>query len=176
MYTVSSVAPVCIVQKLVTKKLLGPGSKVVLVSSEAGSIALRTSAEMNYGHHASKAALNMARRLLSFDLLDKEITVSIVHPGFMRTSMTKNVGLDQFYDKFHGMYKASQPFIFNVLTDLPFNTAVTPEEAAGSLRDWVDQLEISKTGQFWAPRGPADIGTAEEVMGTPLPTPLQLPW
>lgn len=105
MYKTSSVSPLFIVHRLVKAGVLGHGSKVVLVSSEAGSMALRVSAEMNYGHHASKAALNMVGKLLSFDLRDKLIAVSIVHPGFMRTDMTRKVGLDQVYDRFNGAYK-----------------------------------------------------------------------
>lgn len=61
MYTTSSIAPVFIVHKLVHSGLLKSGSKVVLVSSESGSITLRHESEGggNYAHHASKAALNM---------------------------------------------------------------------------------------------------------------------
>jgi hypothetical protein len=54
--------------------------------------------------------------------------------------------------------------------------AVTPDEAAKSLFEWTGQLDMSKSGQFWAPRGPSDIGTAEVVLGQDLPTPLELPW
>lgn len=105
MYTTSSIAPVFIVRELVNAGLLTKGSKVLLVSSEAGSIALRISAEGNYAHHASKAALNMVGRLLSFDLKEKEIVVTMVHPGFMRTEMTAGVGFDKYWDEFHGMYQ-----------------------------------------------------------------------
>lgn len=62
----------------------------------------------------------------------------------------------------------------SMIADL--DAAVTPEEAAKSLADWTDSLDISKTGQYWAPRGPRDIGTADVVLGADLPTPLQLPW
>lgn len=100
MYTTSAVAPVFIVHRLVKAHLLGSGSKLVLVSSEAGSIALRHEVEGggNYAHHASKAALNLVGRLLSLDLADKGVIVSIVHPGFMRTEMTKGVGFDKYWD------------------------------------------------------------------------------
>jgi NAD(P)-dependent dehydrogenase (short-subunit alcohol dehydrogenase family) len=101
MYTTSSIAPVFIVHQLVRKRLLGKGSKVVLVSSESGSITLRHPKEGggNYAHHASKAALNMVGKLLSLDLQDQGVIVSIVHPGFMRTEMTKGVGFDKFWDE-----------------------------------------------------------------------------
>ncbi|CAK7200409.1 hypothetical protein SEUCBS139899_003104 [Sporothrix eucalyptigena] len=157
MYTTSSIAPVFIVHALHKANLLSTGSKVVLVSSESGSITLRHEKEGggNYAHHASKAALNMVGKLLSLDLKEQGVIISIVHPGFMRTEMTKGVGFDQYWDD---------------------GGAVTPDEAAATLFEWTDSLDISKTGQYWAPRGPRDIGTAEPVLGQNLPTPLQLPW
>ncbi|KAJ7804136.1 oxidoreductase [Mycena leptocephala] len=146
MYTTCAVGPVFVVQALVAAGKIkadlgvgggagGAGGKVVLVSSESGSIGLRHAKEGggNYAHHASKTAVNMVGKLLSLDLAERGITVAIVHPGFMRTDMTKNVGYDQYWDS---------------------GGAVTPD----------------------APRGARDIGTAEDVMGTNLPTPLQLPW
>ncbi|KAK7946592.1 oxidoreductase [Apiospora aurea] len=157
MYTTSSIAPVFIVHRLAHAKLLGKGTKVLLVSSESGSITLRHESEGggNYAHHASKSALNMVGKLLSLDLRDKEVIVSIIHPGFMRTEMTKGVGFDKFWDD---------------------GGAVLPDEAAKSLVEWAEKLDMSKSGEYWAPRGPGDIGTAEPVLGTGLSTPLQLPW
>ncbi|KAJ4391025.1 hypothetical protein N0V93_004638 [Gnomoniopsis smithogilvyi] len=157
MYTTSAIAPVFIVHSLFHAGLIAKDSKVILVSSESGSITLRHESEGggNYGHHASKAALNMAGKLLSLDMKDAGVVVSIVHPGFMRTEMTKGVGFDKFWDD---------------------GGAVTPEEAAESLVEWAEKLDISKSGQYWAPRGPGDIGTAEATIGSDLPTPLQLPW
>ena len=100
MYTTSAIAPVFLVHRLLHAGLLQSGTKVVLVSSESGSIALRhpTEGGGNYAHHASKAALNMVGRLLSLDLADKGVVVSIVHPGFMRTEMTRGVGFDKFWE------------------------------------------------------------------------------
>ncbi|EFQ32657.1 oxidoreductase [Colletotrichum graminicola] len=157
MYTTSSIAPVFIVHALVHAGLLQKDSKVVLVSSESGSITLRHETEGggNYAHHASKAALNMVGKLLSLDLKEKGVVVSIVHPGFMRTEMTKGVGFDKYWDD---------------------GGAVTPDEAAESLIGWTSELDMSKTGEYWAPRGPGDIGTAEPVLGKSLSTPLRLPW
>ncbi|QKX62731.1 uncharacterized protein TRUGW13939_09893 [Talaromyces rugulosus] len=54
---------------------------------------------------------------------------------------------------------------------------VTPDESAKSVVDFVENdFDISKTGTYWAPRGPRDIGTAEPVLGKNLATPLELPW
>lgn len=92
---------------------------------------------------------------MSLDLKEKGVCVSVVHPGFMRTGMTKGVGFDKFWDD---------------------GGAVTPDEAAKSLVEWAEKLDMSKSGEYWAPRGPRDIGTAEPVLGKNLPTPLKLPW
>ncbi|KAJ6557523.1 hypothetical protein B0H19DRAFT_1210433 [Mycena capillaripes] len=169
MYTTCAVGPVFVVQALVAAGKIktnlgvpgggegGDGGKIVLVSSESGSIALRHESEGggNYAHHASKTALNMVGKLLSLNLMDRGISIAIVHPGFMRTEMTKNVGYDQYWDS---------------------GGAVTPDEAAASLIPFIDTFTMAMTGQYWAPRGARDIGTAEVVMGKNLSAPLQLPW
>jgi short-subunit dehydrogenase len=136
MYKTSAIGPVFLVHYLVKADLLKQGSKIILVSSESGSIALRHQKEGGgmFGHHASKAAENMVGKLLSLDLKDKGIAVGLVHPGFMRTEMTKGVGFDEFWDE---------------------GGAVTPDVAAKSLKEWVDnEFDINKSGTYWAPRGP----------------------
>lgn len=109
MYTTSSIAPVFVIHRLYHAGLLTNGSKVLLVSSESGSITLRHESEGggNYAHHASKAALNMTGKLLSLDLKDAGVVVSIVHPGFMRTEMTKGVGFDKFWDDGGGRFSSA---------------------------------------------------------------------
>lgn len=117
MYTTSSIGPVFIVHHLVKAGLLAKGSKIVLVSSESGSITLRHESEGggNYGHHASKSALNMVGKLLSLDLKEKGISVAIVHPGFMRTEMTKGVGFDKFWDDGGGMEHISSSSTYHAI-------------------------------------------------------------
>lgn len=34
------------------------------------------------------------------------------------------------------------------------HAAVTPDEAAESLVEWINTFDISHTGEYWAPRGP----------------------
>lgn len=134
MYKTSAISPVFIVHALVKAELLVTSSKIIIVSSESGSITLRHESEGGgmYAHHASKAASNMVGKLLSLDLKDKGIAVANVHPGFMRTEMTKGVGFDKYWDD---------------------GGAVTPDVAAKSLIDWVDTFDLSLTGTYWAPRG-----------------------
>jgi NAD(P)-dependent dehydrogenase (short-subunit alcohol dehydrogenase family) len=135
MYKTSAMGPVFLVHHLVHAGLLKKGSKIILVSSESGSITLRHESEGggNYGHHASKAAENMVGKLLSLDLKEKGIAVGLVHPGFMRTEMTAGVGFDKYWDD---------------------GGAVTPDVAAESLIEWIKTFDIGKTGTYWAPRGP----------------------
>lgn len=78
----------------------------------------------------------MVGKLLSLDLKDKEVIISVVHPGFMRTEMTAGVGFDKFWDD---------------------GGAVTPDEAAKSLIEWTEKLDLSKSGEYWAPRGPRKL-------------------
>ncbi|KAH7066981.1 hypothetical protein BKA63DRAFT_132208 [Paraphoma chrysanthemicola] len=160
MYKTCVIGPTILTTALANAdSLLDSSSKIIFVSSESGSITLRHESEGggNYGHHASKTALNMSVKLLSLDMKKRGVAVAAVHPGFMRTEMTKNVGFDKFWDD---------------------GGAVTPDVAAKSLIEWIETFDISKTGQYWAPRGAADIGTAEPVLGPKdkLPVPLQLPW
>ncbi|KAJ6506956.1 oxidoreductase [Mycena sanguinolenta] len=171
MYKTCAVGPACVVHALVsagkiTTSVAGaPGGKIILISSEAGSIVLRHASEGggNYAHHASKAALNMVGKLLSLDLRERGVAVGVVHPGFMRTDMTKNVGYDAYWDS---------------------GGAVDPATAAASLLAFVDShVTMERSGEFWAVRGIRDIGTFEPVMrdmGDDLPTdkdaPVRLPW
>jgi NAD(P)-dependent dehydrogenase (short-subunit alcohol dehydrogenase family) len=139
MYRTCTIGPTLLVSALAnTASLLSNTSKVIFISSESGSITLRHESEGggNYGHHASKAALNMCAKLLSLDLKSRGVAVASVHPGFMRTEMTKNVGFDKFWDE---------------------GGAVTPDAAANSLVEWVETFDMSKTGQYWAPRGAAYV-------------------
>ncbi|KAG6872126.1 hypothetical protein C0995_012704 [Termitomyces sp. Mi166 len=102
-----------------------------------------------------KQAANMVGKLLASDFYDKGITVTVIHPGFMRTEVTRGVGYDKYWDS---------------------GGAVEPAVAARSTIDFISTLTHEQTGTFWAPRDPRDIGEAERVLGKNLPTPLELPW
>ncbi|MEL6340541.1 MAG: SDR family oxidoreductase [Myxococcota bacterium] len=70
---------------------LGSGAKVALITSRMGSIADNTSGG-SYGYRMSKAALNMAGRSLAHDLRTSGVAVTLLHPGFVRTDMTRGAG------------------------------------------------------------------------------------
>lgn len=77
-----------------TSALLGnlrEGAKVVHITSRMGSIADNTSGGA-YGYRMSKAALNMAAMSMSHDLRRRQIAVAVLHPGFVKTGMTRGAG------------------------------------------------------------------------------------
>jgi len=92
MIDICAVGPLRITSGLVNGGLLKSGAKVAMITSQGGSIAWRTVQNPeggDYGHHMSKAAANMMGVLVSQELKSKGIVVTILHPGFNKTDMTK---------------------------------------------------------------------------------------
>lgn len=92
MIDICAVGPLRVSSALLRHNLMKKGSKIAMITSQGGSIEWRTTQNPDggdYGHHMSKAAANMAGRLLAQELRSKNICVSNLHPGFNRTDMTK---------------------------------------------------------------------------------------
>ncbi|MCF6777101.1 SDR family oxidoreductase [Thiotrichales bacterium 19X7-9] len=66
--------------------LLSENSKIIMMTSKMGSISDNQSGG-RYGYRMSKAALNAAAKSLSIDLKDQDISVAIIHPGWVQTDM-----------------------------------------------------------------------------------------
>ncbi|NDY94419.1 SDR family oxidoreductase [Wenzhouxiangella limi] len=114
-FEVNSLAPL-----RVTRALLGnllDGGKVVIITSRMGSIADNTSGG-SYGYRMSKAAVNTAGVSLAHELKDRQIAVGLLHPGYVRTGMTRHTG------------------------------HVDPDEAAANLIKRIDELSLDNTGSF----------------------------
>ncbi|RLK46833.1 short-subunit dehydrogenase [Alkalispirillum mobile] len=102
---------------------LAPGGKLGILTSRMGSLADNTSGN-SYGYRMSKAAVNMAGVSLAHDLQEREIAVALLHPGWVRTDMTRHDGL------------------------------IDPEESAAGIIQRMDALTLDQTGRFWhAPKG-----------------------
>jgi NAD(P)-dependent dehydrogenase (short-subunit alcohol dehydrogenase family) len=112
---VNAIGPLLMTARLVGS--LGAGSKVALITSRMGSIADNTSGGM-YGYRMSKAALNAAGVSLARDLKARQIAVVILHPGYVRTEMTRGSG------------------------------NVDAAEAARGLLERIDELRLETTGRF----------------------------
>lgn len=86
---VNSVAPLMMTEKVFPLLSKGTQSIVVNITSDNGSITRRNS-RGKYSYCSSKAALNMITKILSRELMEYEIIVVALHPGWVRTPMTKN--------------------------------------------------------------------------------------
>lgn len=146
MYEVCVLGPLRAIQTLTMSGLLREGSKVGMVTSEGGSVGLRTELEggNNYGHHMSKCAQNMLGKLLALDMKPKGIAICNLHPGFMKTTMT------QIYaDKYDEL------------------GAIGPEEAAPGIVKAVEMLTLETTGKFIAPQGSKSLGLGLYALNDP---------
>ncbi len=121
-FKVNALAPILSVKAFLP--LMSEGSKVGLITSRMGSVADNTSGGM-YGYRMSKSALNMAGKSLSEDLKDQDITVLLLHPGYVKTDMTGHQG------------------------------HITPKESAAGLIKILDEKTIDQTGTFWHVNGEA---------------------
>jgi NAD(P)-dependent dehydrogenase (short-subunit alcohol dehydrogenase family) len=86
-FRVNTVAPVLVAQAFAPLLRRGTAPRLVNVSSDAGSLAMREGRGCRYTYPASKAALNMMTRCLAHDLRADGVIVVSVHPGFVRTDM-----------------------------------------------------------------------------------------
>jgi len=83
-YDINALGPLRMVEAFLPLMDCGRSKRLCFVSSEAGSIARARRTAM-YGYCMSKAALNMAVRILFNDLYPGGYTFRIYHPGWMRT-------------------------------------------------------------------------------------------
>ncbi|MEO1286687.1 MAG: SDR family oxidoreductase [Chloroflexota bacterium] len=81
----NSVSPVIVTQAFVDLLKNGNNPRVVMVSSQMGSIERASGGSMSY--RVSKAALNMVAKVLSGMLSPQGITVITTHPGWVQTDM-----------------------------------------------------------------------------------------
>lgn len=85
-FRVNTFGPLLLVQRFLSLLRQGDTPKIINVSSDRASLALKTSGG-NYAYCASKAALNMFTRALAFDLEPFGIAVIAIHPGWVRTDL-----------------------------------------------------------------------------------------
>lgn len=114
-FEVNAVAPLFLTRALA--RHLRAGSKVALITSRMGSIGDNGSGGY-YGYRMSKAALNAAGVSLAHDLKPRGIAVIILHPGSVRTAMTRGQGM------------------------------IAVEESVRGLLQRIDELRIETTGRF----------------------------
>lgn len=126
-FAVNTYGPLLLTQAVLPNLLQSSSPKLGIVSSRVGSIGDNSSGG-NYAYRSSKAAVNSIGKNLAIELKDKGVVVMLLHPGYVRSGMTKGM-------------------------DMP-NESVYPEEAAEKLwRNVVSQKGIEDTGRFWHREG-----------------------
>jgi NAD(P)-dependent dehydrogenase (short-subunit alcohol dehydrogenase family) len=85
-YDVNALGPLRVVEAFLPLSDRGGLKRLCFVSSEAGSIA-RAGRKAGFGYCMSKAALNMAVRILFNDLRPAGYTFRLYHPGWIRSYM-----------------------------------------------------------------------------------------
>ncbi len=114
-FEVNSLGPLRVTAAL--RPQLKDGAKVAIVTSRMGSITDNTSGG-HYGYRMSKCAVNMAGVSLARDLKDRDISVILLHPGYVDTDMTNHSG------------------------------NVAPADAAAGLLQRIDELTLNSSGSF----------------------------
>ena len=101
---INSIAPIKMVEVLRANLNNAESATVAILSSKMGSMADNTSGG-SYIYRSSKSALNGAARSLAIDLLQENIKVVILHPGWVRTDMGGPSGLIDSPTSVTGMRK-----------------------------------------------------------------------
>jgi short-subunit dehydrogenase len=83
---INAIGPIVLTQKLKENLISGNEKKVVFISSQMGSIDDNYSGGY-YFYRTSKSALNSAAKSLSIDWKADEISVLMLHPGWVKTDM-----------------------------------------------------------------------------------------
>ena len=121
-YAVNAVGPLRVTEALLGS--LGEGSKIAIVTSRVGSLSENMSGGL-YGYRMSKAAANMGAICLAHDLKPRGIAVMALHPGSVRTEMTRG--------------------LTNTAT---VGQLIEPVDAARGLLARIDELNLDATGSF----------------------------
>ena len=88
-FLVNAIAPLMLTEYLFPLLCKGVDPVVVNITSDNGSIA-RSHQRGKFGYSASKAALNMITKILSLEFRDHGIKVIALHPGWVKTPMTRH--------------------------------------------------------------------------------------
>ena len=115
MITTNAVGPLILTQACRELLKAGDNPRVVMISSGLGS--LQRTSGTSYAYRMSKAAMNMAARVLAFDSAMTGITTVTMNPGWVQTDM-------------------GGP-----------SAALKPEESAGALRALINQPDVKRQWQ-----------------------------
>jgi NAD(P)-dependent dehydrogenase (short-subunit alcohol dehydrogenase family) len=122
-FNINTFGPFLLTQALLPNVLAARGPRhIAVMSSRVGSIGDNTSGGY-LSYRASKTAVNSLFKSIALDLREKEVVVSMLHPGFTKTNLDPDIW------KIQGV--------------------VEPEEAASKLWKLLQSKGMGDTGKFW---------------------------
>jgi NAD(P)-dependent dehydrogenase (short-subunit alcohol dehydrogenase family) len=126
-FAINTFGPLLLTQALLDNVLAAPAPRrIAVTSSRVGSLADNSSGGY-YAYHASKTAVNSIFKNLAVELKNKDVVVSMLHPGFTKTNLDPDI------------WKIPE--------------AVEPEEAASKLWNVLKSKGLEDTGKFWHREG-----------------------
>ena len=118
LFNVNVVGPVKLATALRDNVAKSADKKMVVISSQVGSIAENESGSMMY-YRTSKAAVNQAWHSLAQQWQDEDLTLAMLHPGWVQTDMGGE------------------------------NADLTPQESVEGMRSVIEGLDRNKNGKFY---------------------------
>lgn len=126
-FSINTFGPFFLTQALLPNVLAAAEPKhIAVMSSRVGSIGDNSSGG-SYAYRASKTAVNSLFKNMSVELKEKNVVVSMLHPGFTKTGLDPDV------------WKMKE--------------AVEADEAASKLWEVLKSKSVEDTGKFWHREG-----------------------
>ena len=124
---INAITPIIVARKLKQNVLEGKDKKIIFISSQMGSIDDNYSGRF-YFYRSSKSALNSAAKSLAIDWKDKNISVLMLHPGWVKTDMGGESAKLEIPDSIQRMIQ--------VISDLNLETSGSFVNYEGNKLEW----------------------------------------
>ncbi len=124
---INAITPIILARKLKQNVLEGKDKKIIFISSQMGSIDDNYSGRF-YFYRSSKSALNSAAKSLAIDWKDKNISVLMLHPGWVKTDMGGESAKLEIPDSIQRMIQ--------VISDLNLETSGSFVNYEGNKLEW----------------------------------------
>ena len=124
---INAITPIIVARKLKPNVLAGEDKKIIFISSQMGSIDDNYSGRF-YFYRSSKSALNSAAKSLAIDWKDKNISVLMLHPGWVKTDMGGESAKLEIPDSIQRMIQ--------VISDLNLETSGSFVNYEGNKLEW----------------------------------------
>ena len=124
---INAITPIILARKLKQNVLAGEDKKIIFISSQMGSIDDNYSGRF-YFYRSSKSALNSAAKSLAIDWKDKNISVLMLHPGWVKTDMGGKSAKLEIPDSIQHMIQ--------VISDLNLETSGSFVNYEGNKLEW----------------------------------------